>query len=430
MLSTKKECYFIIFLLVLLSPVVIYDVNSQPLAFSQQYNNDEFVIDNISDNDNDSVYPQVASFGNNVYVTWEESIFDNNPLNYDVLLKTSSDGGRTFGDITKLSNKTGFSEHPQISVNGSNVYVVWTDNSSSNRDTYLISSSDGGRTFGDVINLSNNAADSHNQEIDVVGNKVYVTWQDTQRNINGNSSISFVSISDGGRTFGDVINLSNNAGTSSFPKISSFKNDVYVIWNIDREDEASTIYGKKDGVFFAKSTDGGNSFSKEIRINLDEKPGEAQIAANDNDVYVVWGSPDPSVDQNNNIGPNDDNGVDSGGDGGIFFAKSTDGGNSFTSPIFIKEKFNSSHNVEIVSHYDELIIAVQGAVNEPERNQDIFLMKSLDRGNTFSSAQNISNNAGVSECPSAAVSLDNGIFLTWQDNTPGNNDVLSTNIIL
>ena len=76
-----------------------------------------------------------------------------------------------------------------------------------------------------------------------------------------------------------------------------------------------------------------------------------------------------------------------------------------------------------------MIIAVQGSVNEPGRNQDIFLMKSLDRGNTFSSAQNISNNAGVSECPSAAVSLDNGIFLTWQDNTPGNNDVLSTNII-
>ncbi|HYO07102.1 MAG TPA: sialidase family protein [Phototrophicaceae bacterium] len=358
----------------MLSPVIIYDVNSQPLAFSQQNNNDEFVIDNISDNVNDSVYPQVASFGNTVYVTWEESVFDNNPLNYDVLLKTSTDGGRTFGDITNLSNNTGFSEHPQISVNGSNVYVVWADNTSSNRDIYLIFSTDGGRTFGDVINLS------------------------------------------------------NNAGTSSFPKVSSFENDVYVIWNIDREDEASTIYGKKDGVFFAKSTDGGNSFSKEIMVNLDEKPGEAQIAANDNDVYVVWGSPDPSVAQNNNIGVNDGNGVGGGG-GGIFFAISTDGGNSFTSPIFIKEKFNSSHNVEIVSDSDELIIAVQGSVNEPGRNQDIFLMKSLDRGNTFSSAQNISNNAGVSECPSAAVSLDNGIFLTWQDNTPGNNDVLSTNII-
>jgi hypothetical protein len=429
MFSTKKESCFVMFLLLLLSPVMIFDVNYQPLAFSQQNNNDEFFIDNISDNGNDSVYPQVASFGNNVYVTWEESVFDNNPLNYDVLFKSSTDGGRTFGDITNLSNNPGFSEHPQISVNGSNVYVVWADNTSSNRDIYLISSTDGGRTFGDVINLSNNAADSHNQEIDVVGNNVYVTWQDTQKNTNGNSNISFASSTDGGRTFGDVINLSNNAGTSSFPKVSSFKNDVYVIWNIDREDEASTIYGKKDGVFFTKSADGGNSFSKEIRINLDEKPGEAQIAANDNDVYVVWGSPDPSVDQYNNIESNGGNGAGVGG-GGIFFAKSADGGNSFASPVFIKEKFNSSHNVEIVSHSGELIIAVQGSLNEPGGNQDIFLMKSLDRGNTFSSAQNISNNAGVSECPSAAASLDNGIFLTWQDNTPGNNDVLSTNIIV
>ena len=72
MLSTRKECYSILFLLLLLSPAVLYDVNSQQLAFSQQNINDEFVIDNISDNDNDSVYPQVASFGNDVYVVWEE----------------------------------------------------------------------------------------------------------------------------------------------------------------------------------------------------------------------------------------------------------------------------------------------------------------------------------------------------------------------
>ena len=231
---------------------------------------------------------------------------------------SSKDGGQTFGDVINLSNNTGFSEHPQISVNGSNVYVVWADDTSSNRDIYITTSTDGGQTFGDVINLSNNSADSHNQEIDIVGNNVYVTWQDTQKNLNGNSSISFVSSTDGGQTFGDVINLSNNAGTSSFPKISSFKNNVYVIWNLDSEDEASTINGKRDGIFLIKSTDNGNSFGKEIKLNLDEKPGEAQISANDNDVYVVWGSPDPSVNRNN-IGNNDGNG---GGDlGGVFFIK-------------------------------------------------------------------------------------------------------------
>ncbi len=426
MFSIRKVSYFIIFGL-LLSHVMVSIVGLQQFSYSQQ-NTNKFIINNLSDNDDDSVYPLVASSGNNVYVTWQDNMFGHNkPLNYDILLKSSSDGGHTFGDVLNLSNNSGFSEHPQISVDGNNVYVVWADNTMLNRDIYIISSSDGGHTFGDVLNLSNNTADSHNQEIAVSGNNVYVVWQDTQKNQNGNSGISFTSSSDGGHTFGDVLNLSNNAGKSSFPKVSAFANNVYVTWNLDRGDKASTMHGNKDGIFFTKSTDSGNSFSKETSLNLDENPGEAQIASNDNNVYVVWGSPDPSVAQNNN-GIKNSNHKDVSG--GIFFIKSIDNGNNFTAPIFIKEQFQSSHNVDMIAHSDEVIIALQGSVIEPKGNQDIFLMKSLDRGNTFSSAVNISNNAGVSECPSIAVSLGNGIFLTWQDNTSGNNEVFSTKITL
>ena len=200
-----------------------------------------------------------------------------------------------------------------------------------------------------------------------------------------------------------------------------------MVWNIDREDRESAMHGNKDGVFFTKSTDNGNSFSKETSLNLGEYPGETQIASNGNNVYVVWGSPDPSVGQNSNEIKNG-NHKDVGA--GIFFIKSTDNGNNFTAPVFIKEQFQSSVNVEMIAHSDELIIAVQGSVNEPKGNQDIFLIKSLDSGNTFSGAVNISNNSGVSECPSIAVSLGNNIFLTWQDNTSGNNEVLSTKIAL
>jgi hypothetical protein len=426
MFSIRKECYLVIFGL-LLSPVMVSLANFQQFSYSQQ-NTDKFIINNMSDNDGDSVYPLVASSGNNVYVTWQDNVFGHNKhLNYDILFKSSSDGGHTFGDVINLSNNSGFSEHPQISVNGNNVYVVWADNTGLNRDIYITSSSDGGHTFGDVINLSNNAADSHTQEIAVLGKSVYVVWQDTQKNQNGNSGISFTSSSDGGHTFGDVINLSNNAGKSSFPKVSAFANNVYVAWNLDSEDKASTMHGNKDGIFFTKSTDNGNSFSKETSLNLDENPSEAQIASNGNNVYVVWGSPDPSVGQNN-TGVKNSNHKDVGD--GIFFAKSMDNGDNFTAPVFIKEPFQSSQNVEMIAHSDELIIAVQGSVAEPKGNQDIFLMKSLDRGNTFSSAENISNNAGVSECPSIAVSLGNDIFITWQDKTSGNNEVFSTKTTL
>ncbi|MDQ2685276.1 MAG: glycoside hydrolase [Thermoproteota archaeon] len=148
-----------------------YSYDSSQYSYSQPTqsinNNNTFDITSISDNERDSVYPQTESSGNNVYVTWQDNLFGHNRLNYDILLKTSSDGGKTFGEVINLSNNTGFSEHPQMAVNGSNVHIVWADNTKLNRDIYIISSSDGGKTFGEVINLSNNTADSYNQEISV-----------------------------------------------------------------------------------------------------------------------------------------------------------------------------------------------------------------------------------------------------------------------
>src|ERR687894_1983969 len=103
MFSIRKVSYFIMFGL-LLSPVMASIADLQQFSYSQQ-NTTKFIIDNMSDNDGDSVYPLVASSDNNVYVTWQDNMFDlNKRLNYDILFKSSSDGGRTFGDVLNLSN--------------------------------------------------------------------------------------------------------------------------------------------------------------------------------------------------------------------------------------------------------------------------------------------------------------------------------------
>jgi hypothetical protein len=355
-------------------------------------------------------------------------------MNYDILLKTSNDGGQTFGDVVNLSNNTGFSEHPQMAVNGNNVYIVWADDTSLNRDIYFISSNDGGQTFGDVVNLSNNTADSYNQEISVSGNNVYVVWQDAQKLTQGNSSISFISSNDGGQTFGDVVNLSNNAGKTSFPKISSSQENVYVAWNIDSGDRSIVggVNNMEDGIFFVKSADNGSSFDEEIRLNTNEKPGELQLDASDNNVYVIWGSPDPSTTNHNpaQAQTNEDINSDLAGGDGIYFTKSIDNGNSFTKPAFIQGQFLNPLNVDIIHHSDKLIVAIQATSlnNTVEGNQDIFLMESQNMGESFSESVNISNNDGISECPSMTIlsSDNNKLFVVWQDRSPGNNEALST----
>ncbi len=419
----------------MLFSTLIQGMSSERLSYSQEQNdtNNTFIIENISDNIRDSVYPQTESSQNKVYVVWQDNLFGDNQINYDILLKSSNDGGQTFGDVINLSNNSGFSEHPQVAINGNNVYIVWADNTSLNRDIYLISSTDNGQTFGDVINLSNNGADSHNQEISVSGNNVYVVWQDSQKNSQDNSSISFISSNDGGSTFGDVVSLSDNAGKSSFPKISSYQDDVYITWNIDSDDKSIVgTNNSNDGIFFVKSTDKGSSFNEEIRLNAEEKPGEGQITANDNNVYIVWGSPDPSTNNRDTSLPTNES-INSHIPGdGIYFTKSIDNGNSFTKPSFIKGPFLNPLNVELIQHSGELVIAIQATPlnNTIEGNQDIFLMKSQDLGDSFSEAINISNNAGISECPSMTVPSNNSLFVVWQDKSLGNNEALSTKINL
>jgi hypothetical protein len=317
-----------------------------------------------------------------------------------------------------------------MAVNGSNVHIVWADNTSLNRDIYFISSTDGGQTFGDVVNLSNNTADSYNQEISVSGDNIYVAWQDTHKFSEGNSSISFISSTDGGQTFGDVINISKNAGKTSFPKISSSQENVYVAWNIDSNDR-SIVGGANNmegGIFFAKSTDNGRSFGEEFRLNdNEEKPGEVQIDSNDNDVYIVWGSPDPSTIYRDASSTTNENINDNLTGDGIYFSKSIDNGNSFTMPSFIQGEFLNPLNLEIIHHAGELIVAIQAMPlnNTIEGNQDVFLMISQDMGNTFTQSVNISNNAGISECPSMTVPSDNKLFVVWQDKSPGNNEAFA-----
>ena len=163
---------------------------------------------NVSNNPKDSVYAQIASEGESVYVVWEEndpkpleqeqgqgqkntSFFRNNNnyniRNYDILLMKSVDGGVSYGKEINLSNNLGFSEHPQIAVSGEFVHVTWLDNShSTGKDILYRKSTDGGKTFSKVINLSNgtNSAGSKGAasdylEIAAEGKNVYAVWQET-----------------------------------------------------------------------------------------------------------------------------------------------------------------------------------------------------------------------------------------------------------
>ena len=352
---------------------------------------------NLTNNPLDSVYGQVAAWNNNVYTLWQDSM-PPGFTNYDIFIKSSNDNGTTFGSPVNLSDNFGFSEHPQIAAYDNNVYAIWADDTSGNREVLFTRSEDNGTSFDQIKNLSNNTSDSFNQEIAVFGDNVYVVWLDQGED--DNTNILLKASADGGATFGRTVNIGNNANEETFPKVAAYEGSVYVAWNMaaDNVNERNN-----EGLFFVRSIDAGITFDNIIKLNHENNFGELQIAALDETVYVVSGGLH-TMDVN-----------------GLFFTKSIDGGRSFSDHVTIDENGTIVNplNVE-VGAYDEQFSYVAAQVSV-SGNEEILLLEMT--GNNSTRVINLSNNPKISECPSIAMAGDN-IYVVWEDMTPGNHEIL------
>ena len=138
---------------------------------------------------------------------------------------------QTLGNIKDLSTDATDAHDPQVFVSGSNVYAIWVDFVTGNDDIYFKRSTDGGASFGDTINLSSNQGNSTNPEFSVNSpSSVYTVWQNQAGN-NKTHDIFFKRSTDGGVSFGDTVDLSNDIGYSSDPDIASENNNsAYIVW--------------------------------------------------------------------------------------------------------------------------------------------------------------------------------------------------------
>ena len=375
-------------------------------------------LTNLTNNNEDSIYGQVGSLEDNVYIVWEESVLESLPYhNYDIFFIKSEDKGTTFSKPINLSNNTEFSERPQIALSNNGIFVVWTDTTNSNKNKVIMftKSEDKGKTFNKAIALSNYSKNSDNPEISAFKNDVYIVWQERAQNKlnDNNGSIIFTSSITRGKTFYLPIELVNNI-KNAFPKINSYENNVYIIWNNE--------YKKNGGIFFVKSSDKGSNFDKIIKLNENNNYGESQLAVNKNEILVIWGGLLTKKIDN------------------LYYVMSKDYGNTFTNSNTFSNKIITNDNA---NNYIELYDIVNNPLNVEvlnknylpflvwqntfsNQNEDILLLSpssSKQDNNSYASLLNLSHNPSVSECPSIAIS-NNILYIIWEDYINKNHEIL------
>jgi Neuraminidase (sialidase) len=226
---------------------------------------------------------------------------------------------------------------------------------------------------------------------------LYVTWSDTR---DGDYNVYFSRSEDGSRTW-----LSPNVRISDVPKgrydspatIAIDDNgDLYTTWVFYNKTHRSDKH-----VIFAKSTDRGDSWTPNVWVDDGTKSGKSSpivcVGANGY-IYVVW----------EDFRPYDDS--------DIYFARSTDGGETWTDPNIRINDDPSSYQHDpsmVIDFWGDLYVSYDG--HPDGEDSHIYMVKSTDSGDTWSypHIQIDDDRPGNHYYPELAVDQDGTIYASW-----------------
>src|SRR5437773_6795744 len=184
---------------------------------------------------------------------------------------------------------------PSLGIDGEGVlylaYGGW-GGSTTQSDVFFSKSMDGGGTWSSPFKVNNYLGAAAQLEPSLFfdhNRAIYVAWTDS---LNGNQDIFFSKSTDGGLSFS--ANVRVNDITANFQTQPDIAVDsaglIHAVWTDGRN-----IGSTGPDIYYANSTDGGLSFNPSQRVNNDAvaaEQGEPAIAvAPDRSVYVVWTDP-------------------------------------------------------------------------------------------------------------------------------------------
>lgn len=235
-----------------------------------------------------------------VYILWQEIVFSGGTHGGEVFFARSTDGGRTFGEPLNLSKDIAGSGKGRLTKrrwsNGSldlargpegDLYAAWTDYEG---NLWFRRSTNEGTGFSERLQIADpdHAGPARGPSLAVgAAGDIYLAWTVGEDEA---ADIHFSKSEDAGRSFNEPRVIHDSEGHSDAPKIA-----------VDSKRKVHLLYGESpDGLFgqyhvlYASSTEGGRTFElpREISSPRSDQFESASFPAmsldREDNLYIVW----------------------------------------------------------------------------------------------------------------------------------------------
>ncbi|MCK4758270.1 MAG: hypothetical protein KAS67_07450, partial [Thermoplasmata archaeon] len=264
----------------------------------------------------------------------------------------------------------------------------------------------GGASFGQPVQVCDAGGGSEQSypDIAVAGNdNIYIVWQDNRF---GDWDTYFAVSTDDGDSFDANMRVNSNPSPTidqQFPSVAvNTENAVFVVWQDDRNGD--------DEIYSARSTNDGDSFQTETKVSDDTDDEDQRYPAlaidDSNNIYVAWED------------------YRSGSNWDIYLATSNNNGNSFGTNVRVNDNSNDNQRRPLVSvdaddHLHAVWYDTRGVFDY------IYYVKSTDNGESFGTDTRVCSASGraILVPPAIAVNSVMEPCIAWTDSRNGNDDV-------
>lgn len=171
----------------------------------------------------------------------------------------STDGGASWGGAMLLTDTAEcYAGYPAICRDGMKLYVAWHREEGMDMDMYMRRSDDGGATWSTKDTVTNDAHIYEYTSLAVEGDVLHLVAAYKEILMTYSSDIYYLRSTDRGKSWEAGVKISEAADRASLPCVRVSDGVVHVAW-FDNDPSSRQLY-------YARSTDGGDSWSAERQL--------------------------------------------------------------------------------------------------------------------------------------------------------------------